>query len=209
MNALLEKLKPYFLPALLAVLVVAVWLKPNNASLAGAVHQLEFFIQQQQEILETSSKSIAARSFPSPNTSLQWFVYDNRDSLIFYTSNEIQPPTLDKTSKGNQVVLVRNGWYFMQWEKESGQTIIGLTRIKNEFRFENKFLQNEFVPALPIPANYTISETELKGALAVHNREGKTLFWIYADETKAVRQSNLSLVFMYFLHFQRNTTAYS
>jgi hypothetical protein len=55
-----------------------------------------------------------------------------------------------------------------------GHIALGFVLLKHEYRFENKFLKNEYDVGLKIPApNYNISESELKGSVPVHSREGQ------------------------------------
>jgi signal transduction histidine kinase len=75
------------------------------------------------------------------------FIYQE-DSLVFWSSNNV-PLKLERApldAKG--VIILQNGWYFYRNHQYNDVDIIGLVRIYSLFKYQNKFLVNDFNPSL-------------------------------------------------------------
>ncbi|MFN8309535.1 MAG: HAMP domain-containing sensor histidine kinase [Chitinophagales bacterium] len=195
---ILEKLKQYLLPAFIAVLLLIALFRHPGVSLPEAQHNIEKYLLDFNAEYQKGLSQIAKSGIPKNGLITAWNVWQN-DSLVQYTSNETDFNTLRLFPEGDTVIRLKNGWYFLQNSKRNDLVIAALSCLKYDYRFENNFLKNNFSEALQIPAQFAISESELKGALPVHHPNGKVLFWIYADETRADRQSNVLLFAVYFL----------
>ena len=200
--AFLYKYRSYFLPALLAVLLVVAISKPPQESLSTSAHRLENLITDAQNSFDKICLSdLEAEKALIASSRIKTFIFARDRSLLLYNDNKIYPPFDPILYQPEAIVdKLKNGWY-LQLRKPTvdGHIALGFVLLKHEYRFENKFLKNEYDVGFKIPANYNISETDLKGSVSVHSREGKVLFSLYADDTHIDNDANIALVLVYLL----------
>jgi two-component system nitrogen regulation sensor histidine kinase NtrY len=199
---LLNKYRSYLLPVLLAVLLAIAFSKPPQESLPTSAHRLENLITDAQNSFDkicTSDTVTERRELLTAK--IKVFVFSRSGQLLMYNDNKIYPPFDPiQYQPDASVAKLKNGWYLqMRRATIDGNIAIGYVLLKHEYRFENKFLKNEYDLGFKIPANYNISETDLKGSVQVRNREGKVMFALYADDTHADNDANVALVLVYFL----------
>jgi len=135
------------------------------------------------------------------------FAY-HKDSLVCWSSNDVDPNLAIYAFEHNGLLKLKNGWYFAQKTKvDTVRTILGLKLIKNDFPFENRFLENKFVILDDIPNNVQLSDVQLPGATAILNREGDTLFSLFLSGTSSVStvdytilMAQLLLLVLYFYY---------
>ena len=202
MLAFLKKYRVFFLPVLLGVLLVVAISKTPQDSLTASSNKIENLVTDAQ----TEFDKIAAADLPTEqemlgSTHLKVFVYDKRDSLVLYNDNSVSPSSDPKHNEPDAIVTkLKNGWYLqMRRRTRDGNTALGYLLIKHEYRFENKFLKNEYDLGFKIPSNYNITDAKLQGSVPVHSREGKVLMSLYADDTHIDTEPNIALVFVYLL----------
>lgn len=177
--------------------------RPPQDSLSTSAHRLENLITDVQTSFDkfcTQDTTIQRRDISSEGR-LKLFVFDRTGNLVMYNDNSVYPP-FDPTQYQPDIAVVklRNGWYLQQRRATiDGQIAIAYLLLKHEYRFENRFLKNEYDVGFKIPANYNISDAALNGAIQVHTREGKTLFSLYADETRTDSDANIALALVYLL----------
>ena len=182
-------------------MVVAVS-KPPQESLSVSAHRLENLITDAQNSFDKICLSdLNLEKTLIASSKIKAFIFSRDKSLLLYNDNKIYPP-FDPILYQPEVMLnkLKNGWY-LQLRKPTvdGHIALGFVLLKHEYHFENKFLKNEYDVGFKIPANYNISEGELKGSVPVHSREGKVLFSLYADDTHVDNDANIALVLVYFL----------
>lgn len=190
------------LPVLLAVLLAIAFSKPPQESLPTSAHRLENLITDAQNTFDkicTSDTTAERKEITTAKINV--FVFSRSGDLLMYNDNKIYPPFDPiQYQPDASVVKLKNGWYLqLRRATIDGNIAIGYVLLKHEYRFENKFLKNEYDLGFKVPANYNISETDLKGSVQVHNREGKVMFALYADDTHADNDANVALVLVYFL----------
>lgn len=123
------------------------------------------------------------------------FGYKN-DSVNYWSSNL---PAIDLYAYTNesdvQLVKIRNGWYELIKYQDSlwnRYKFVALIAIKNEYDFENKYLDNGFSKWLRLPDNTKLNVPINYLNHAVTSQFGPPLFEIY--RTDGVYQSHTSLV---------------
>ncbi|MFN8276092.1 MAG: HAMP domain-containing sensor histidine kinase [Chitinophagales bacterium] len=198
MNALIERYQKFIFPALIALLVLLATVTHTGTTLPEAQVKLETQLVAMRTAFNHGLQQLTANQFPAAGA-VQWQVYNRSDSLIYYTTNDVDAPAISGLPSGDSLMHLKNGWYYVQKQTVGTFDVAALALIKNDYPFENKFLRNAFPPCFKIPAQYTISEFALKGALPVRNIEGRQLFWLYADETRVERQSSPVMVLVYSL----------
>ncbi|TRX66375.1 ATP-binding protein [Carboxylicivirga sp. M1479] len=109
-------------------------------------------IKDQQNTL--ISKTNSNKHLISLNESLLWasmdslsgddiYYYLYKDSLLHAWSSHIVP--LDSIKENTQSLIhLSNGWYLKHLIQEKEYTLVGISRIKDEYAYQNKFLKNKF-----------------------------------------------------------------
>ena len=110
-----------------------------------------------------------------------FLVYENNE-LVFWTDRAIafyNSPDDFKTCKG--FTKLPNGYYLVDTLNVGNYKIFGLHLIKNNFTFENKYLQNSFFEHYKIPNDYIIETKKSDNAYEICNSTGEFLFslWPY------------------------------
>lgn len=202
MLAFLNKYRAFFLPVLLGVLLVVAISKTPQEDLTTSANKIENLITDSQNEFDR----IAAANLPTEqrmlaSTRIRAFIFDPHDSLILYNDNNVTPSSDPKHNEPDAIVTkLKNGWYLqMRRKTHDGNIALGYVLIKHEYRFENKFLKNEYETGFKIPANYNITETKIQGSVPIHSRDGRILISLYADDTHVDTESNIALVFVYLL----------
>jgi two-component system nitrogen regulation sensor histidine kinase NtrY len=223
--AFLNKYRAYFLPVLLGILLVVAISKTPQDDLTTSANKIENLITDSENEFDKIAKAdLATQEDLLAGTRLKIFVLNRNDSLLLYNDNTVAPsPELPSTlpatpaaqksdtpitksgikkaaTPETTVSKLKNGWYLqMARHVANGDKVLGFLLIKHEYRFENKFLKNEYDVGFKIPANYNISEVKIPGSVAVHSRDGRVLFSLYADDTHVDTTANIALVSVYFL----------
>lgn len=121
------------------------------------------------------------------------------DSLIFWTDNSI-PVGNKSVDSGfyNNVVKLKNGWYIVRTVKKGDYKVFGLIHLKNEYSYENKFIQNNFRSEYKILKNTEIEIDPDRGA-QLFNTEGQYLFSIVNESGKNINYVNAGLSTLFYL----------
>lgn len=199
----MSRYRVFILPAILVVLLGIAFSRPQQDSLTASAHRLENLIGDAQNSFDkfcSEDTTMQIRSIKA-EPQLNLFVFTRTGDLVLYNDNSVYPP-FDPTQyqPDVSVVKLKNGWYLqLRRATIDGQIAIGYLLLKHEYRFENRFLKNEYDVGFKIPANYNISEAAINGSIQVHSREGKALFSLYADETRTDSDANIALALVYLL----------
>ena len=202
MLAFLNKYRAYFLPVLLGILLIVAISKTPQDDLTTSANKIENLISDSQnEFDKIAAADLLAQQKLLPSTRIKVFILDANDSLLLYNDNTIAPTADPRPNEPNAIVSkLKNGWYLqMRRKAANGNTVLGYVLIKHEYRFENKFIKNEYEVGFKIPANYNITETKIQGSVPVHSRDSRVLFSLYADDTHIDTTANIALVFVYLL----------
>jgi two-component system nitrogen regulation sensor histidine kinase NtrY len=207
--AFLNKYRAYFLPVLLGLLLIVAISKAPQEDLTSSANKIENLITDSQNEFEKIAKaSLHDQADMLTATRLKVFILDPHDSLLLYNDNRVAPaidtPAKKQAGKNENplatVSKLKNGWYLqMKRHAANGNAIYGYLLLKHEYRFENKFLKNEYDVGFKVPANYNITEVKIPGSVPVHSRDGRVLFSLYADDTHVDTTANIALVCVYLL----------
>ena len=209
MLAFLYKYRVYLLAVLLSILLVVAVSKSPQDNLVSSAHKIEALITESQiEFNQIAHSDLPTQQKLLANTDISIFVLNKHDSLLLYNDNTVAPtPELAVPSPAARpldttafVSKLKNGWYLqMRHRSPNGNVTLGYVLIKHEYRFENKFLKNDYDVGFKIPANYSITEAKIPGSVPVHSRGGHVLFSLYADDTHIDTTANVALVLVYLL----------
>jgi len=205
----LYKYRVYLLAVLLGILLVVAISKTPQDSLTSSAYKIENLItESQNEFDKIARADLPAQEKLIANTDISIFVLNKHDSLLLYNDNTVSPtpelavpsPVAKSTDTNAIVTKLKNGWYLqMKHRSPNGNVTLGYVLIKHEYRFENKFLKNDYDVGFKIPANFSITETKVPGSVPVHSRSGRVLFSLYADDTHIDTTANIALVLVYLL----------
>jgi len=118
------------------------------------------------------------------------------DSILNWSSNSIYIPSKYDTSFFNKKIkYLSNGWFYVNKYFFKDFKIIGLIKIKNEFPYTNKYLQNKFHDDFRINHDILISETFSK--LNVFDNKGNFLFSI---DLKNLSNKSILFAFPFILY---------
>ncbi len=120
------------------------------------------------------------------------FIYDN-DSLVFWSSNFIDPSNLI-SSDSQKVVKLKNGWYKLEQTRKDGVKLLEALLIKHEFAYTNEYLKKNFITSTVIHANSEISL--LKNELNIYDRDGNFLFSIIREKHDEIRPDQAMVLFI-------------
>ncbi|WP_167615932.1 sensor histidine kinase [Maribellus sediminis] len=123
-------------------------------------------------------------------TGFGFLVYENNE-LVFWTDRSIaffNSPDEFETTDG--FTELRNGYFLIDSVHVDNYAIFGLHRIKNNYSFENKYLQNRFFSSYNIPDEYIIEAKKDNDAYLLYNGEGEFLFslWPYGKYLCTTKQ---------------------
>lgn len=194
--AIALQLRKYALPVLLVLAVAIAIFKPEGKGLSAVADKIQQQVNTAQEtfneqvakpklwaeLQQGKIDGIAVTALAEQHTSLYYYI---ADSLATWTTNNVSPlPNVAAIDSGASFLKLKNGWFqVLKNTDAAGNTIIGLTEVKYEYPFENRFLNNSFTVSGNIPSNVQLSETDIKGSVAVYSLNGDVLFFVYALET--------------------------
>lgn len=202
MLAFLNKYRAYFLPVLLGILLVVAISKTPQEDLTTSANKIENLItDSENEFDKIAAADLSAQQKMLSSTGIKIFVFDKNDSLLLYNDNTVSPIIEAKPNEHDVTVSkLKNGWYLQMRDKNpKGYTTLGYVLLRHEYRFENKFLKNEYDVGFKIPANYNITDVKIQGSVPVHSRDGTLLFSLYADDTHIDTNANIALALVYLL----------
>ena len=125
---------------------------------------------------------------------LELFVFEE-DTLVFWTGISVSPEDLNV----NEMVFLGNNWSELKERKSGPRRYVGLIHIKNEFPYENLFLNNHFQKSFRVPEGTVILAGMSGEGYPVHDSWGKELFAL--DFSAGPRYSPFQSHFSLFLYY--------
>lgn len=171
----------------------------------GGITDFENAFQEKTAELETDLERFS-KSYPESGSVDECFAYAekfeektgfaylsfNADTLDLWSSNRISIPNpSDSYWEQNVIVLLENGWYKLATLRDRERLFVGAFLIKNEYKYENEDLVNEFSPELAPNLKGEIT-FDNKG-FAVHDERGEQIFSIVPVE-EAEKNAGLEVI---------------
>lgn len=146
--------------------------KALQVNLAAFVNQTDFD-RSQASIFKSAMQFKASHR-------LELFIYKNKQ-LIAWTDHSIPLPISNLEDVVDEEVMhLKNGWYYVKHVVKKGVDVCGAFLIKQEFLYENKDLKNSFSDE--ISGNLNASLTHEPGDWNIHNAEGEYIFSLVPNE---------------------------
>ena len=168
--------------------------------------QKETLLQNQVNSLAIKVPSFLTSSFLKNNSDAESFentgnaFYVFKDSnLVYWSTNRIPvPPILDSSLFSKSLVQLLNGWYLKSSKTNGKYTVIGLSLVKNNFLYENVYLENSF--AQDYGVDPSIQLQLVKNSYNVFDSQKRFLFSLYIDEDKVNTDYSvlLTILLMFF-----------
>jgi two-component system, NtrC family, nitrogen regulation sensor histidine kinase NtrY len=118
------------------------------------------------------------------------------DSIRYLSHNSlpVNHNRLPRYSSG--IVLLDNGWYYVDSDHTDDVTIWVFSLIKKNYRYKNKFLNNSFASELDIPEAFDISDDSADDGFPIYNSHDDFAFsLIIPDGESAMYENNLYWLF--------------
>lgn len=115
-----------------------------------------------------------------------YLVYKD-NQLHFWNKNNIVPPTNISLTlpDGNSASKFLNGYYYVNkktiFKGKHGYSLLGVYLLKNNFKTQNKYLQNELNSELELPKFLAISFDSMTLANSFKSDDGRTIFYLGKD----------------------------
>ncbi|MEN8115621.1 MAG: HAMP domain-containing sensor histidine kinase [Bacteroidota bacterium] len=159
----------------------------------GGILSQEDFDEDLGEFFEKEETLISESGFG--------FLIFEDGGLIFWTDRAISffnTPGEFEAKKG--FLKLPNGYYLADTLVYKDYEVVGLHLVKNNYTFENKYLQNTFFESYDLPDEYILDEEENDKAYKIYNGKGEFLFslWPYGKYLCTTNQLYLP-GFIYFL----------
>ncbi len=124
------------------------------------------------------------------------------DSLLFWSDNSIEIDTSAlQRLKQNRYTQISNGNYLVKRKTIKDTTLYGLILIKNEFRYNNRYLKSEFHQDFNLCQHIKISNDIEKYRNYITNKKGEYLFSIYSTGKNHKYRPHIGLKWGFILLF--------
>ncbi|MGI8893903.1 MAG: ATP-binding protein [Bacteroidia bacterium] len=146
-----------------------------------------------------------------------YFLIFKNDSLLYWTNNRISFETISPNVIENySIIKLRNGWYETFNKEYNGLRILSFILLKNDFSYQNRFLQNIFNPLLGLSSNTEFKTSPSEGTIDINAGTGEYLFSlskISTNQSLNLRSSEtinhlflylFLIVILYLLYFTGN-----
>jgi len=142
--------------------------------------------QKFTQLDQIAASILADGQIPDPpdmeKKGLLLLLYRN-DSLVSWSGNSISSLAMDTIENDtSRFSFISNTWYIIRRYYKADTTLIGLLKIKSEFPWQNKYLQNGFQGDLNIPLTTQISLSPQSDFANLYDRDGKFLFSLDFDQ---------------------------
>ena len=199
--------------AYLSVFVAGIFPKQdkeiNTQKISKSINNEIFFLQSQidkinKQLDETQNDSSLFEKLNAYknifNKHSAYLLLYRKDSLIYWNNNDILFSLKFPQKFLNKKLFKYGSKYLLAKSKTNKDyRIIALLTVRNEYPFENNYLENSYNKLLKIPANYNISAKNIKNSYAVKNSKGQTIFYLYKNNKDKAVFSSAFPVLIYFL----------
>lgn len=131
------------------------------------------------------------------------FVIFKDNKMVYWSSNQFTFSGLqNKFTSQNRLLVLQNGIYTAQKRIVGNFELIGLVHIKNNYTYENQFLENSYVSPFNLPADFQIIPGKEKGAQEIHDLTNQFLFSVVPSGTQMMSDRDIFLpALLYLLGF--------
>jgi len=129
---------------------------------------------------------------------LGFLIFKSRE-LVYWSNNQFAFPDLpSRLTDQNRLLIMPNGIFISQKRVIGNYVIIGLIHIKNNYSYENQYLQNSFVSPFSLPDNFQIITEKKSNSYEVKGLSDRYLFSLVPSVVNNF--NNVQLYFPAFLY---------
>ncbi len=122
------------------------------------------------------------------------------DSLKFWSDNTIEVDQLfSKAELNNTVLNLNNAWFYVRSKHDKNLEIVGLVKLRNDFSYQNEYLENTFQKDFELPPSIEVSVIPLSYSYDIYNKEDTYLFSLVPTNTISKSEDWEYLAILYFL----------
>lgn len=99
-----------------------------------------------------------------------------KNELLFWSSFKTFPSEVVRLREGNSFHQFPNGWAEVIKKTTGNFTIVFLIEVKNQYKFTNKYLSNNFVPTLTDSKSLTLASFNDTQVYGINDHSGNLLF---------------------------------
>ena len=182
----LLKYKSFLFAGITLVLAYLVFSNFFSPSIDQEYDRFQKLFSHKEQSLSTSLDQFASTISENDSLASSWdktrqfrrsefnYYIFSHDTLLYWTSNHAPIRFKELSLTPKTVVLLENGWYFIDQRVKGSLTIVGLFLIKNEFPYQNESLINRFAPDFEFPLHAEIRQIPDK--YDIHSSKGTFLF---------------------------------
>lgn len=120
------------------------------------------------------------------------FIIFKDQKMVYWSSNHFSFPNLpSKFSSKNGLLLLPNGIFEAQKRIAGNHQIIGLIHIKNNYSYENQFLENTFISPFKLPTNFKLITEKNKNSYEIHDLTNQYIFSLMPTGKMLINESQL------------------
>jgi two-component system nitrogen regulation sensor histidine kinase NtrY len=209
----------YILSGLFFTLAVILENQILNHPEVKIIHDFQETLLKQESILskyldqeeKKFTRSLSSENFASTFKDLNHLFEDeglgflifSKQKLVFWSNNQFAFPNLaGRIYDQNRLMILPNGVYVAQKRLFGDYEIIGLVHIKNNYSYENQYLENSFVAPFSLPAEFKITTYRDKKSFEIKDANDQYLFSVLPSGAKTFGESMLYFpAIMYMLGF--------
>ncbi|MDP2335001.1 MAG: HAMP domain-containing sensor histidine kinase [Bacteroidota bacterium] len=125
------------------------------------------------------------------NAGLGFIIFKDR-KMVYWSGNQFAfPNILNKVTGQNRLLTLPNGFFVTQKRTVGNYQLFGLIHIKNNYSYENQFLENSYVPPFKLPSGFQITAARDKNAFVISDRTNQYLFSVIPSGEKLYNDSQL------------------
>ena len=122
------------------------------------------------------------------------FIIFKGQKMIYWSNNHFTfPNILNKISDQNRLLTLPNGIFLAKMKTVGPFSLVGLIHLKNNYSYENQFLENSFVPPFDLPSNFKIINDHDKNSYEINDSSNQYLFSIQPTRINSYNESQLYL----------------
>ncbi|MBC8006167.1 MAG: hypothetical protein H7X84_11890, partial [Verrucomicrobia bacterium] len=120
--------------------------------------------------------------------------------MVYWSSNYFSFPNLEsRIVRDNELVILPNGIFEARKRTVGDHLLIGFIHIRNNYSYENQFLENKFIAPFNLPSSFKILGENSKGSYEIRTGEDQYLFSILPAGARKFNESKLYLTAILYL----------
>lgn len=123
---------------------------------------------------------------------LAFFIY-TPDSLLFWSNNAVPIADAWQSLGTDGLLQLQNGWYFYHTISQNDNKLAVVTKIKSNYKYQNRFLVNNFPPDLPVTENIFFVSDKAEEGYPVVDQSGDFVLSLVLRRESGLYQTRLGI----------------